>query len=75
VNDNLLMEGLQLMVAGMIVVFFFLALMVYAMNISAVILKKMARYFPEEQTLSPAAGSDKSIIAAVIAVAKSQANK
>ncbi|AQQ72473.1 oxaloacetate decarboxylase subunit gamma [Limihaloglobus sulfuriphilus] len=74
-NDNLFVEGLQLMAAGMIVVFCFLVLMVFAMNISAAVLKRLAKYFPEEQPAQSGGGADNSIIAAVIAAARAQANK
>ena len=73
--ENLFAEGLQLMAVGMLVVFSFLVIMVFAVNISAVILKKLERFFPEEQTAQAVVAADKSIIAAVIAVARSQAKK
>ena len=73
--ENLLTEGLQLMAVGMVVVFCFLTLMVFAINISTVMLKKLEKFFPEEQAAQTAVASDKSIIAAVIAVARSHTNK
>ena len=47
-------EGLELMVAGMSVVFLFLALMVVVMSISSGILKRFDK--PEEATLKMGAG-------------------
>ena len=73
--ESLVIEGLQLMAVGMLVVFSFLILMVFAMKISAAIIKKLERFFPEEQVHAATVVSDKSLIAAVIAVARSHAEK
>lgn len=47
-DGTVLEKGLLVMFVGMSVVFSFLALMVCTMNISAVISKKLSKYFPEE---------------------------
>lgn len=47
-NLSLLKEGLMIMSLGMGFVFIFLVIMVLAMNISAIILKKINKIFPEE---------------------------
>ena len=62
-------EGLELMVAGMGVVFLFLTLMVLVMNISAGILKRFEK--PEEaiqKTGARAAGDPMAEVAVAIAV-------
>ena len=45
---ELLMQGVVLMVVGMITVFAFLILMIVAMNCSATFFRKFAHLFPEE---------------------------
>ena len=50
---ELLMQGVTLMVVGMITVFSFLVLLIVAMNGSAGFFKKFAHLFPEEQKAAP----------------------
>ena len=45
---TLLKEGAIVMAIGMGTVFVFLIIMIYAMNINEIILKFIAKYFPEE---------------------------
>lgn len=45
---TLLKEGVIIMVIGMGTVFFFLTIMIAAMNINEIILKFISKYFPEE---------------------------
>ena len=54
---DLLMEGLTLMVIGMVTVIFFLIVLILAMNASAAFFKKFAHLFPEEVAVSPKAAS------------------
>ena len=46
---DLLMQGIVLMVIGMVTVFSFLVLLILAMNGSAAFFKKFAHLFPEEE--------------------------
>ena len=46
-NMALLKEGFFIMVIGMGTVFVFLAIMIWFMNITEVILRHVAKYFPE----------------------------
>ncbi|MBR2430569.1 OadG family protein [bacterium] len=45
---TLLKEGTVIMIIGMGTVFFFLVIMICAMNINELILKFIGKYFPEE---------------------------
>ena len=45
---TLLKEGIIIMVIGMGTVFFFLTIMIGAMNINEVVLKFIGKFFPEE---------------------------
>ena len=47
-DTTLLKEGIIIMVIGMGTVFFFLTIMIGAMNINEIVLKFVGRYFPEE---------------------------
>ena len=47
-NIDLWKDGLLLMVIGMGFVFFFLAIMICVMNINAIIINFLGKYFPEE---------------------------
>ncbi len=47
-NIELLKEGLLLMIIGMGVVYFFIAVMVWVMNLNAKFMKIINKYFPEE---------------------------
>ena len=47
-NIELWKDGLLLMVIGMGFVFFFLAIMICVMNINAIIINFLGKYFPEE---------------------------
>ena len=44
----MLIDGLTIMIIGMLVVFSFLILLVFVMNISSYILKIFGKHFPEE---------------------------
>ena len=45
---TLLKEGAIIMAIGMGTVFFFLTIMIGAMNINEIVLKSIEKYFPEE---------------------------
>ncbi len=65
-------EGFEILIIGMGVVFCFLILMVYVMQLTAVVITK---YFPEKEepvVQAISSGSDKARIAAAIAIARSQ---
>lgn len=47
-NTDLLYDGLFVMAIGMGMVFFFLTIMIFSMNISSYCLKIINKYFPEE---------------------------
>lgn len=47
-NIDLLYDGLFVMVMGMGVVFFFLVIMIFAMNIMSYIVEIINKYYPEE---------------------------
>ena len=47
-DTTLLKEGAIIMAIGMGTVFFFLTIMIYAMNINERVLKFIGKYFPEE---------------------------
>ncbi|AQQ10390.1 oxaloacetate decarboxylase subunit gamma [Sedimentisphaera cyanobacteriorum] len=68
---NLIGEGFIFMLVGMGMVFIFLVLMILVMNVSAGII---SRFFPEKaaEESSAGSGSEKSKLAAVIAIAKSR---
>ena len=74
-NIELWKDGLLLMVIGMGLVFFFLAIMICVMNINAKIINFLGKYFPEEveeeQTLSKkkSTNNNESEIALAIACA------
>lgn len=77
---TLLKEGLIIMVIGMGTVFIFLTIMIYAMNISSVVLKFVSKYFPEEvlvekKPTKKSTTSDDEDIALAIACAIHKASK
>lgn len=45
----MMMQGLVLMVIGMVTVFSFLVLMIFAMSCSSIFFRKFAHLFPEKQ--------------------------
>jgi oxaloacetate decarboxylase gamma subunit len=47
-NIELLKQGFLLMIIGMGTVFFFLAIMIFVMNINSKLMKILNKYFPEE---------------------------
>ena len=51
---TLLKEGIIIMVIGMGTVFFFLTIMIGAMNINEIVLKFIGKFFPEEVKASKA---------------------
>ena len=76
---TLLKEGAIVMVIGMGTVFFFLAIMICAMNINEIVLKFIGKYFPEEvaeaRTSKKKAETNDEEIALAIACAINQAQK
>lgn len=73
-EQNILFEGLKLLVLGMGGVFIFLAVMIQLMRVSAAFFVKFAHLFPEEAPAGakPAAGSDDEQIAVAIAAIKAK---
>ena len=76
---TLLKEGAIVMVIGMGTVFFFLAIMIGAMNINEKVLKFIGKYFPEEvpevKTLKKKAENNDEEIALAIACASHNEQK
>lgn len=78
---TLLKEGLIIMIIGMGTVFTFLVVMIYAMDISASVLKFVAKFFPEEipeeksAAKKKAASSSDEDVALAIACAIHKASK
>jgi len=62
-----LLDGFKLMGMGMAVVFCFLALLVFAMSVSARFFRRFAHYFPEEEP--PAVGSREDLTPVAVAIA------
>ena len=76
--NELIYQGLVLMIVGMGVVFAFLTLLVYAMSGSAAFFQKFAYLFPEEQVQKSGArkaAEDYSEIAVAIAAVKTHTGK
>ena len=76
---TLLREGAIVMVIGMGTVFFFLAIMIFAMNINEIVLIFLGKYFPEEvhevKTQKKKVESNDDEIALAIACAINRAQK
>ena len=76
---TLLKEGAIVMVIGMGTVFFFLTIMIGAMNINEKVLKFISKFFPEEvpeiKTAKKKVESNDNEIALAIACAINQASK
>ena len=76
---TLLKEGAIIMAIGMGTVFFFLVIMICAMNINEIILKFIGKFFPEEvsetKTIKKKTDSNDDEIALAIACAINQAQK
>ena len=76
---TLLKEGAIIMAIGMGTVFFFLTIMIGAMNINEIVLKILGKYFPEEvpevKTAKKKVDSNDDEIALAIACAVHQAQK
>ena len=76
---TLLKEGVIIMVIGMGTVFFFLTIMIGAMNINEIVLKFVGKYFPEEipevKQVNKKVESNDDEIALAIACAINQAQK
>lgn len=76
---TLLKEGAIVMVIGMGTVFFFLTIMIGAMNINEIVLKFIGKYFPEEvpevKTSKKKVETNDDEIALAIACAINQAQK
>ena len=73
---EILLQGLVLLVAGMGIVFAFLALLVFVMNGAAKIVPRFNSILPDEAPKKPAkkaVASDDAAIALAIAVARSRA--
>ena len=74
----ILLQGLILLLAGMGIVYAFLALLVFIMNCAAVIVPRFNHILPDDAPKKkprplPIATPDHSLIAVVVAAAKSQA--
>lgn len=71
---NPLTQGLVLMAVGMVVVFCFLILLVFAMQASAAFFKKFAHLFPEEvqEASKPAAADPVAEIAVALAAIRAK---
>ena len=78
-DTTLLKEGAIIMVIGMGTVFFFLTIMIGAMNINEIVLKFIGKYFPEEvaevKTTKKQTDSKDDEIALAIACAIHQSQK
>lgn len=76
---TLLKEGAIIMAIGMGTVFFFLVIMIGAMNLNEIVLKFVGKYFPEEvpeiKTAKKKVESNYDEIALAIACAVNQAQK
>ena len=76
---TLLKEGAIVMAIGMGTVFFFLVIMIGAMNLNEIVLKFVGKYFPEEvpeiKTAKKKVESNDDEIALAIACAVNQAQK
>ena len=76
---TLLKEGVIIMVIGMGTVFFFLTIMIGAMNFNEIVLKFVGKYFPEEipevKPVNKKVESNDDEIALAIACAINQAQK
>jgi len=72
--QNLMMQGVVLMVIGMATVFAFLVLMIIAMNSSAAFFRKFAHLFPEAPAAAPRKGgaSQETEIAVALAAIKAK---
>jgi sodium pump decarboxylase gamma subunit len=72
---DLLMQGIVLMVIGMVTVFAFLVLLIAAMNGSAAFFRKFAHLFPDEEAApakAAAAADPVAEIAVVLAAIKAK---
>jgi oxaloacetate decarboxylase gamma subunit len=73
---ELMSKGVELMFAGMGIVFLFLTMLVVAINIMSALVQ---RFFPDAPTLAaattPVSGIDKSIIAAITAAVHQHRSK
>ncbi|MCF7849572.1 MAG: OadG family protein [Kiritimatiellales bacterium] len=72
---DLLMQGIVLMVVGMMVVFSFLALLVLAMSGSAAFFRKFAHLFPEEVQERPRAAATDPVAEIAVALAAIRAQR
>lgn len=70
----MIQEGLQIMIIGMSVVFGFLTLMVFTMNIAAAFIKKIAKYFPEAHEDKGSTGRSNENQEIAVAIAAIQAH-
>ena len=78
-DATLLKEGAIIMAIGMGTVFFFLVIMIGAMNINEIVLKIVGKYFPEEipevKSVKKKTETNDDEIALAIACAINQAQK
>lgn len=78
-DATLLKEGAIIMAIGMGTVFFFLVIMIGAMNINEIVLKIVGKYFPEEipevKSVKKKTETSDDEIALAIACAVNQAQK
>ncbi len=74
--NEILIEGIELMITGMGIVFAFLAMLIAAVNVMSSVVQ---RYFPVQQLAKPVSpsftSSDSGIIAAITAAVTQYRNK
>lgn len=73
--ENLMMQGVVLMVIGMATVFAFLVLMILAMSCSAAFFRKFAHLFPEEAEAAPKKAATDPVAEIAVALAAIKAKR
>ena len=71
---ELILDGVKLMVIGMLTVYVFLLIMIFCMNLMAKILAPLAAKFEKPQEKPPAARNDDDALRAAAAAAAFNAN-
>ena len=66
---SMIIDGLKLMVIGMLTVYVFLLIMIFCMNVLARILAPIAAKYEKKPEVKPAAGNDDALRAAAAAAA------
>ena len=66
---SMILDGLKLMVIGMLTVYVFLLIMIFCMNLLSKILTPIAAKYEKKPEPKPAAGSDDALRAAAAAAA------